>query len=400
MYTSPATLFAHLVGPRVRTALRRYEGPIRNVFNSKKQRGVLISYLTTPFTKGLSYAHSNLLECYTAAELFDELGYRVDVVDWTSCRNIDYSRYDIIYGMGPVLEKSFSSHEQSRQLRIFYATGCNPIYSNIVTTLKVREFYRKNKILLLKSSRLLKDTQDAQIFLSDFVIVLGNDFVLRTYTKFDPECTNRYFKLNAFFFDCYDIDLNKKDFDNAKKNFLWFGSAGLLHKGLDVLLDIFAKHQGINLHICGASPTEEGFYRHYSSALAHSNNIFDHGFVRMQSEAFKMIMDKCGFVVFPSLSEGGAAALLNTMANGGLVPIITKASGLDLEEFGWVIEEQNPSLFDQAISEAAGMQNQIVAKKAKDIKSHVRETYTFENYKNNLRHMLQTIMDTNKAKHS
>ena len=174
----------------------------------------------------------------------------------------------------------------------------------------------------------LEQSPYLQTFLSDGVVVLGNDFVLDTYKNYDKQGAERFKNLNAFFYDVYDIDLSKKDFSKAKEHFLWFGSSGLLHKGLDLLIDIFSKRRDIYLHICGASKKEKDFFDYYGPALSKSKNIINHGFVDIKSEEFKNIMDQCAFIIFPSVSEGGAPAVLNTIANGGLIPILTKSTGL------------------------------------------------------------------------
>ncbi len=362
---------------------------LKNVFKSNYQAKVLLSYITAPFEAGLSYAHSSFRECATAAKIFHELGYCVDVISYLSSREVDYSRYNVIYGMGPVLERSFYGGHDVRVLRIFYATGCNPIYSNVHTTLKVREFRLRHGQLLMESSRVLKDSQMAQILLSDVVVVLGNQFVLNTYTQFDPQGVGRYHRLDAFYHDCYDIDLAHKDFESAKKHFLWFGSGGLLHKGLDVLLDIFSDRDDIYLHICGAPETERGFFDYYQRSISRSRNIMNHGFVKLESQSFREIMDTCGYVLSPSVSEGGAAAILNAIANGGLIPIVTKTTGLDVTDFGWQIDGPTISGFENAINEATRLDNKSVQSLAMRSKSHVREGYSFEKYRGNLEAILR-----------
>jgi len=145
-----------------------------------------------------------------------------------------------------------------------------------------------------------------------------------------------------------------------------------------LLLEIFAERSDIYLHICGAPTRERGFFRYYDGLLSRSRNIINHGFVKMESVAFKTLMNTCGYVVFPSASEGGAAALLNVMANGGLVPIITKSSGLDLEEHGWVIRNQDLDLFAKAIGQAMALENQTLKEKAIKVKAHVRRNYSLK----------------------
>jgi glycosyltransferase involved in cell wall biosynthesis len=103
-------------------------------------------------------------------------------------------------------------------------------------------------------------------------------------------------------------------------------------------------------------------------------------------------MDTCGYIVSPSVSEGGAAALLNTMANGGLVPIISKSSGLDMEDFGWVIDKIDIDIFNNAITQALLLDNKELKEKAIRVKAHIRQNYTYEIYKQNLSNIIQKIL--------
>ena len=75
---------------------------IENVFKTKNRKKVLISYIVNPFVFGISYKHSNELECYTAAKIFNKLGYQVDIVNYDETELIpeDLLKYDIIYGFG------------------------------------------------------------------------------------------------------------------------------------------------------------------------------------------------------------------------------------------------------------------------------------------------------------
>jgi hypothetical protein len=190
----------------------------RNVFKTNYQKKVLISYITEPFLRLNDFSHTNWLECRTAAEIFHELGYRVDVIDHFTDKKIAYSEYNVIYGLGIALEKSFSFGDRPLA-RIFYATGCNPIYSNIKTLTRVRDFYSSHKKMLLASSRFIDQGFYLSTFLSDGVIVLGNDFVLNTYQNYDQPGAARFKNLPAFFYNVYDIDLTKKDFSSGEKTF-------------------------------------------------------------------------------------------------------------------------------------------------------------------------------------
>jgi glycosyltransferase involved in cell wall biosynthesis len=94
---------------------------------------------------------------------------------------------------------------------------------------------------------------------------------------------------------------------NSNTHFLWFGGAGLVHKGLDLLLDYFYENPSLTLHICGPIESEPLFAQAYKKELYETENIIMHGFVDIRGQVFEEIIKRCAFVVFPSCSEGQAA---------------------------------------------------------------------------------------------
>jgi hypothetical protein len=167
---------------------------------------------------------------------------------------------------------------------------------------------------------------------------------------------------------------------------------GLLHKGLDLLLDIFATRPDIYLHICGASENEKDFFSYYRSLLLKSPNIINHGFVNIKSEEFKDIMNRCAFVISPSVSEGGSPAILNTIASGGLIPIITESSGLDIADFGVIIEKPELAAVNIAINKALFLDNNELRKMSVSAQDNIRTDYTYDKYKFNLRNLIKNII--------
>ena len=120
---------------------------IRNVYHRQYNKKVLISYITSPFTEELHDKHTNVLECYTACQIFDELKFIVDVIDYNAFdKEIVYSEYDVIYGFGESLERFFysDSFKIDNKIRtIVYGTGCDTVYSNKVSLSRVYEFLRR-----------------------------------------------------------------------------------------------------------------------------------------------------------------------------------------------------------------------------------------------------------------
>lgn len=361
-----------------------------NVFNRKYEKKVLISFTKEPFLCGINYRHSVFLECYSAAEIFDARGYQVDVVDYSSEQVHDLREYHVFYGFGEPMEKSFYLYEEKPITRISYLNGCNPSYSNLVSALRVKRFYEDKGVLLPGSARLTHKSWRLQAIASDLLIVLGNSFVASTYLNENSMTNVR--SLNAFFFDVFDIDLSQKDFDLARKHFLWFGSSGAIHKGLDLLIDIFSERCDIYLHICGLSPDEKDFLSFYDKTLENCQNIVNHGFIDITSQAFQKLMYLCGAVVFPSVSEGGAASVLNTLANGGLIPIISKSTGLDLENYGIVFEKTCSGVVEQKINGFMKLSKSAIEEMSYEVKKHVRDVYSYKEYLENLDKLIGSII--------
>jgi glycosyltransferase involved in cell wall biosynthesis len=361
------------------------------VFKRKSSIGrVLFSFLIPPFEGQLGHKHSVPLECYTAALIFDSYGYQVDAVDYASTIEIDTSVYDFIYGFGSALERSFSSRATKHPVRIAYYNGCNPSYGNLVSALRVKDVYKKTGIMLAESARVVQVPWRLQTILCDHLIVLGNSFVVNTYLAEDP--TLNVSRLNGFFFDFYDIDLEKKDFNVARENFLWFGNLGAIHKGLDLLLNVFAETPELNLHICGLSDHELEFNQFYRHKIENSSNIINHGFVNLESDEFKKIMDLCGAIVFPSVSEGSPGSVLNVMANGGIIPIVSISTGLDVEDFGIVFSEISHESIRESIQAFMQLSDFELRQMAVDVKQHIRSEFSYQKYSSNLNEIIGSLI--------
>lgn len=363
---------------------------LTNVFDRQYKKKVLLSFVKEPFMAKISFRHSIYLECYSAAKIFDERKYQVDVIEYSSDQPYDINQYDVIYGFGEPLEKSFYFDTETDVIRISYLNGCNPSYSNLVSALRLKRFYKQKGILLPSSSRLLQRNWKLQTLLSNILIVLGNSFVTDTYLREDN--TLNIHKLNAFFFDVFNIDLSQKDFDVSRRHFLWFGSSGAIHKGLDLLIDIFSNRSDIFLHICGVSSYEKKFLDFYKDAFK-EQNIVNHGFVDISSCDFQELMYTCGAVLFPSASEGGAASILNVIANGGLIPIISKSAGLDLENVGIMLEQCTVEEIEEKINKFTKLPKTSIKEMSFAAKEHVRENYSYDKYFDGLRQLLNNAFE-------
>jgi len=368
------------------------ENPIlKNVYQTDFDKTVLISYLRAPFLTDMIYSHTNYTECKTAADIFNELGFNVDVIEFTNDDfEINFSNYNVIYGFGYPLEKAFFSEYAERLIKIMYSTGCNPFFAFNKSAMRVSDFFKRTKILIPQSSRVGDYFWTFQYISSDLIIALGNNFVAETFKATNPSVN--VLSVNAFYFKTVDIDVGQKNFKTIKKNFLWFGSSGLLHKGLDIVIDIFSKRNDINLHICGASKNERKFFDYYESIIDSCPNIINHGFVDIFSNSFKEIMQTCGSLIFPSASEGGAPSVLNVVANGGLIPIVSESAGLDFDDIGYVFKDISEEEVSSQIESVLNLNEEQFIEKAKFCKQWIQANYSYEMYSANLKKILNVSL--------
>lgn len=365
---------------------------VRNVFQTSYPKNALIVYLPDAFkSKKLHKRHTNLTECYTAGKVLSELGYNVDAIDRLNKSFSDWGKYDLIYGTAVPVDAT------DVPVKIMYAPGASGPFVLQETIKKVKGLIDEKGKGFFSSMRMAAAVLSPYGFISslvcDGVIVLGNGFVKKHHVQTDPDHPERFYNLPCFYFPATPPDLDKKDFEKAKSHILWFGSMSLMHKGLDICMDIALAHPEISLHICGALKRESDFWHYYNPLIKQATNIIDHGFVNIDSPEFTSILEQCAFVVSPSISEGGAAALLNVVGNGGLIPIYSENCGLDFAEIGYEIKgSPQKADFERVILESSRMEGECLRKMSKIALSHVRQNYTLEQYHSRLKAIIEDIL--------
>jgi glycosyltransferase involved in cell wall biosynthesis len=364
--------------------------PVINYFNTNYKKNVLISYVVRPFRHGINLHHTNSAEGLIIAKIFNELGYNVDVVWIFSKKKIDFEKYDVIFGVGEPFERSFYYNKKHIK-RICYCTGTSPSFNNLATINRAKEVFEKKGKLLLSSTRLLNYCWSLQFTLSDGLIVLGNKFVADTYKS---SFTGNIININASFYKIFNYErvLQKKDFKSAQKHYLWFGGSGFIHKGVDLLLEVFRNRSDIFLHICGPLSAEPEFEAAYYEELYKTKNIHFYGFINIESEQFKYLLENCCFVIFPSCSEGGAASVINVMANGGLIPIVNRESSISIYDFGIDIDELNTDGIEKAINISQSFSVDELKFRSYKCGELINSRHTADNFYSSMKSAIETII--------
>lgn len=361
---------------------------ITNFYKTNYTRRALLSYITSPFKKD-SLSHTNYFEAQSWAKILHELGYIVDVIHYENSKKIDLSKYDLICGFGDVFQHYFENIKNTKTKTIYYATGMHVCHQNHATLTRIKDVYEKKQIWLGKSARFVEKTWTHQTSLVDGIIALGNEVCADSYRKYFD---GHVYALPATFYKTFDAEIiiNQRT-DESKKHYLWFGSSGLIHKGLDLCLEYFVNNQDVYLHVCGPIENEPEFVATYKKELFETPNIKTYGFVDIQSKEFEYILINCSFSIFPSCSEGGAVSVLTTIGNGGLIPIITKETTINTGHEIW-IDGLNYENIDRVIKKSKEFPSNVIRKMQHENQKIVLQKYSQEKYYNELRKNIQTIL--------
>lgn len=379
--------FKKLILKLIKTVKHR---KVNNFFKKDFKKKVLISYSILPF-KHDSFSHTNFYEAKTAAEIFDELGYVVDVIDYNyKLKNVEC--YNIIYGFGESLESFYQENFLDQTKVILYNTGMHQFTQNVNTLKRIRDFQIRKKKWLINSARLTDYAWFRQLVLSDAIITLGN---IVSKESFSDHYNGSVYAINAPFYKTknhHEI-LSLKD-SCAKNSFIWFGSSGLIHKGLDLCLDYFKSNPHLTLHICGNIQNEKEFINFYKEELYHTNNIINHGYIDIESSKFEEVLKSSFFTIFPTCSEGGSPSLLTLIGNGALIPIMTREATIDVPR-SFIIDNLSSFSINKAVIETQKTSLEVLKKYALENANFVVQNNSTTRYKRELKLIISEIISNN-----
>ena len=329
----------------------------------------LLSYIALPFlTRDGSRLHSNRREAVIIAQVIAALGYSVDVIDARSCYPVKFDRYDLLFGFGEPFVRSFRRPFGGK--RIWYATGAEQSFQAVAEAIRLRAFRERHGLSLRPRRMPARFWTEAEA-MSDGIVVVGNDWTASTYRLLNPRIATVLPTSNARW-GAADIAHN---WSRRRSGFLWFGSAGAVHKGLDLCFDALSHLEPeVRLHTCGPIADEGDFFSAYGGSSP--SRATHHGFVDVAGEPLRSILSDCAFAILPSCSEGCATSVLACM-HAGLIPIVTKEAGIDLE-FGITITEATPIGVANAMKEALRMSEEEWLRRSALVVKRVNERHTHE----------------------
>ncbi len=326
--------------------------------------------------------HTEPWECTQMARTFLDLGYQVDVISKHNEEFVprkDYSFFiDVSTNMeriGPLLNDDC--------VKILHIAWAHWLFHNSAESQRCLALQRR-KGVSVRPRRQRKP--NLAIEHAECATTLGNEFTISTYA---------YAQKPIFCVPNTTIAVypspRDKDFDVCRNHFLWLGGRGLVHKGLDLVLDAFMElPPEYHLTICGAID-EEDFTRAYHEELYETPNIHTTGWIDVESREFLEIANKCIGLVYPSCSESGCGGVMVCM-HAGLIPIVSYETSVDVKDFGAILKESSVGEIQDSVRRLSRLPTKELEAMAWRTWEHARAHHTREKFAQEYEKVIRKIV--------
>ena len=351
---------------------------------------VLIAYIIDPFLlktgENVSQQHTNHFESLQIAHIFLDLGYTVDVIDYENTVFRPSRQYQFFVSartnLVPIAERL-----NADCIKIAHFDTSHFAFNNAACYQRVLELQTRRSVT---STSIRVCENNMALEYADYAVILGNDFTLGTYAYGNKPM----FALNVPTPNVY-LSPESKDFEACRKHYLWIGSSGFVHKGLDLVLEAFSELPDFRLTVCG--PLEKWgkrnrFCEQFHKELYESPNIQTVDWVDVSSPLFQDIANGCLALIYPSCAEGQSGSVITCM-QAGLIPIVSYQSGVDVHDYGVMLADCSVSTIKSTIQRTSEFASDKLAAMASAAWRYARAHHTREAYKKQYREIVQTILD-------
>ena len=341
------SLFGRIPGVAHYARVRGYREYSEYIRGSTVGRA-LVSYLVLPLIppkrlrETVQFSNSGIAQEIPRA--LNELGYVVDIVDYRTVPKLN-RHYDIFVGHGALNYQQISNQLDPETTRVYFGTGANWRFANVAEGTRLLDIAKRHGFLLPPERN--PPNEDAVYLDSRTIVCLGDAFTRDTFGDLRGKvvCINNA----AFPVRLVPSQIDKSS--GAVKRFLFFAGGGNVHKGLDLLLEAIA---GTPYELFVCQHIQPDFGRVFSHWLEDLPNVHVLGYIPQRSQEFLDLVRACSWCVLPSSSEGCAGGTVECMAHG-LIPIVSRESGMGLGDLGLTIPELSVLGVRSSLDTAANM---------------------------------------------
>jgi glycosyltransferase involved in cell wall biosynthesis len=347
---------------------------------------VLLAYILEPFQRQqgepVSTSHAHHGESILIAETWLKHGYSVDVIDYRNHEFIPRERYDFFVSARTHLE-TIAARLPDGCVKIAHLDTTHYAFNNQAAYARVLALALRRGTSL-PSIRVIEHNRAIEC--ADYGIVLGDPFVVGTYSF----AGKPLFALPVPAAVSHPSPAGK-NLDACRNNFLWFGSSGFVHKGLDLVLEAFAGMPDMKLTVCGPISSDNAFERLYHTELYCTPNIRTAGWVDLSGTEFSDIVQNCAAVIFPSCAEAQASSVINCM-RAGLIPVVTRETGIPVGDYGITLENASVKEIRSAVQRLAALTSEELHLRAQRTWDYAAAHHSHEAYRKTYDKIVQKII--------
>lgn len=361
-----------------------------NLDFTKKQKRVLLAYLnyndaSDSLKKGTT--HTNQPRLFQILTCFYRLGMVVDTcwsLDTKAWERLKTTKYDIIFGFGPIFQLACQANTDAK--KIIYMTEDPYFVADAREKERVNYFNQRHYNKTTKTGLDKFINTRAGVFypegneeVADYIVCQGNP------SHFSHLSKKIYVIVpNAFRNPDFDNDQSEKD----DYSFVMFGASSLIRKGTDILVETFQKHPDWKLYLCDKNIT------HNLNQLGYNrlpSNIYDVGFVDINSNRLVELFHQIRYIVLPSCTEAPSSAVLTGMRHG-LIPIVTRGIGLDqFDDFCYYFDDFHIEAVEDTIKECLKHTRQELEDRSQSLFEYANTHFTLEEFTSRMFDILNEI---------
>lgn len=363
---------------------------VLDVNESTHPKRALLSYIVLPFLLDPDspklLKHGNRWRSRQLAQMLNELGYVVDVVDHDDQRTKIPDRYDLLLGLGRA--HALAQNWGDRTRKVFLATAPDPKLQHSWLRARLAEVNAKRGCAI-PGYRQGADYPPEGLRHFDALACLGD--------ADNAERFRRYFKgpvypWNNHAWDRFIGAPEGKDFDEARRRFLFFGTRDQILCGLDLALAVFAERPDLELYVCGPFEKEPEFVDCFRNELYENPNIHALGWIELGGARFEELTKRCGFVIAPMCPTSCHGSLV-ICAGAGLVPLATaQAAGVDTDRLETTIRSLDPAQVGVVVDQASQRSADWLRSASSELVETVRRDFSQAAFSHRFRKILQDVV--------
>ena len=337
------------------------------------EKMALLSYVTAPFGQPDNDNFSGM-KAKIIASVLGDLGYAVDVIDWTNTDFVPKNEYSLFIGLGGYNFEPISGQLPESAVRIYLSTGSYWLFHNDQGQARSDYLFQRRGVRINPDREITHDEESANLDADAIICPCAKTYI-------DTGKFQHVFQVNNAVYHDPRSERMTRDIVFTERNFLFFSGPGNLHKGLDLLLEAFP---GRNEHLYVCQEIDPDFAQAYENELIGMPNIHLVGHIPFRGDRFYGFTDKCAFVIHPSCSDNQPGGVLECM-HQGLIPIVSRESRIDTGDFGLTMPDCTVDGVRTSIREMSARSFEWLLNASGKARAATVESYSVEGFRRNFK---------------